>query len=889
MTVMTRRWYIMESAVFILLGILSSPVLAVDTYYDLDRLSTCNREVTIFDEQVVLNGRSNAAPANPPKECTIYIKSGYTDGKNRLQVDIETIAIEDCAVFVDLFNGRGAYGNSLKRLGCSSQNKDSLYSDKEWITVQFQRPTILYQTAYVIKLTVKTYEDPDVPGILLGGTTLPPGAIIGIIVGLLAILILAGVLIWCWRSGRLTDYIGFVPNDKQDEELKKDGKKSVNDGEDNRAIEKSDKLGNGVGVIKKTGIDHQDPKVWNTITSGKYDPNGPRRTDGPQFLGRSSYRDIRPRKFDDDLENRVIINNNENSDPSASWQKGQTDLKKLLNNEIRQGQGSRGRGQSVRGEGGDSKETLIDDVFESDDNKNKDNRLLSHGGDDAYENVATPHYLKKKDSGNEFFKRGDPTRGSSRRGEDGSPTRGSLRRGDTGRGSNKSTGSHQDDMNTAKNLADEATAVKLKSSKSQSGPGGPPSDFDSSSFMSVPEPETVVASVHGQSGPGGPSGQSQKPTDDTSDDSELNEINCRAKPGESEMVPNPNLQQNQNKDAQKSPNSKKRKKKKPKKEEVKDTLPPEAFEPLFDRPVSEEPYPAGMQPLNAGYNPYGIPGAMYPLQQYGMPYGMMPAPGTVPPGTQTYAYAYQTMPAPGAHPNMAPQQMAGKAAWIVQETPTKNGPVQKTSFMMATQESQPGSHQKQYHNQSYPHGSPGQPYTSTPYGETPHGHGSGRRKSKPRNPADGNNTSVVPAGVIPPDNGQGHRTAMMKSGVDPVTGIETNQVLWTDTTRDPSDPPPGANPQITRKTVIRTTTRSGYGELPETADEITDHLYLEIEPHDQPFLSPSKSGPHSITANSTPDRDNLSYYLGRRAGSSQQVIHPAPSRNKAIRDSVSIA
>ncbi|KAK6175085.1 hypothetical protein SNE40_013621 [Patella caerulea] len=837
--------------------------------YDLEFI--CGQTLPVFDTDLVINGKASFVPSIIPVECIVNLESGYTDGAYRLQIIIEAIDIQDCAVNLDIFNGKGAFGNYLRQLSCRSMSTDTVYTESQFATIRLSRPYNLAENAYVFNLNIRAYKDNGESSIFQGGANLPVGAIVGIIIGLLALVLLMFLLVWCWKSGRLYDYTGWTGKNDDDEK----------EGKENFGVGNSDSM---VTSSVASGLDHKDPSVWNTAVSGKYDPSIPRRSDGPQFLGgRRSY-------GRNGTTNGVVVTTAKNGDPAATYQKEQTDLKQLLNSEIRQGQGSRGRGQSARGEGGDSKETLIDDVFESDDNKNKDNRLLSNGGDDAYENVATSAYLKKKDSGNDFFKRGDLTRGSSRRGEDGSPTRGSLRRGDTGRGSNKSTGSHHDDMNKAKNLADEATAVKLKSSKSRSGPGGgddrerddnygnfggqvePPSDFDSSSFMSVPEPATVTATVHGKSGPGG---QSQKPTDKASDDSELNEINSRAKPGESEVVPNPNIPQNQTTDPHKSPNSKKKKKKKPKQEEVKDTLPPEAFEPLFDRPVSEEPYPAGMQPLNAGYNPYGVPGAMYPLQQYGMPYGMMPAPGTVPPGTQTYSYAYQTMPAPGAYPNTTPQQMAGKAAWIVQETPTKNGPVQKTSFMMATQESRPGSQQNQHHN-----GGPGQPSSSsTPYG----------RNSRPRNPGD---TSVVPAGVMSPDNGQGHRTAMMKSGVDPVTGIETNQALWTDTTRDRTDPRPEDNPKINRKTVTRTTNRGGYGDLPQHVDNITDHLFISMDADDPAFLSPSGTGAHAMTSTETPEGGNALFYTGLHRGhgaSPQHAIHPAPSRHNAIRDNISIA
>ena len=43
-------------------------------------------------------------------------------------------------------------------------------------------------------------------------------------------------------------------------------------------------------------------------------------------------------------------------------------------------------------------------------------------------------------------------------------------------------------------------------------------------------------------------------------------------------------------------------------------------------------------------------------------------------------------------------------------------------------------------------------------------------------------------------------------------------MVWTDTAPDPSDPRPGDNPQVTRKTVTRVTTKSGFGDLPPASD-----------------------------------------------------------------------
>ena len=43
----------------------------------LDRQSTCNQYITVYDTDLTLTARSNVAPANPPLECVVYLQSAY--------------------------------------------------------------------------------------------------------------------------------------------------------------------------------------------------------------------------------------------------------------------------------------------------------------------------------------------------------------------------------------------------------------------------------------------------------------------------------------------------------------------------------------------------------------------------------------------------------------------------------------------------------------------------------------------------------------------------------------------------------------------------------------------------------------------------------------------
>ena len=201
-------------------------------------------------------------------------------------------------------------------------------------------------------------------------------------------------------------------------------------------------------------------------------------------------------------------------------------------------------------------------------------------------------------------------------------------------------------------------------------------------------------------------------------------------------------------------------------------LPPEAFDPVFTTPTSQEQYPGEFRPYHQPAMPF-------------MPYGMFP----MVPGQQTYAYAYQTAPQMGAYPG-------NQGAYFVQSVPTADGDMQNTAFAMQSTRTpkRKGSKGK---GGAGGMGHPGSPdYSSTP--------GAGH-SSQP-------DMSLITAGDAPPDSG--HRSMAMKSFADPDTGMQTTQVLWTDSVPDPTDPKPGDSSQVTRKTTTRVTTRSGHGDMP---------------------------------------------------------------------------
>lgn len=154
-------------------------------------------------------------------------------------------------------------------------------------------------------------------------------------------------------------------------------------------------------------------------------------------------------------------------------------------------------------------------------------------------------------------------------------------------------------------------------------------------------------------------------------------------------------------------------------------------------------------------------------------------------------------------------------------------------------------HHYQSGGQSYmidPHGNyvpladmsnPGIPgYTSTPY-NTQHHHQMPHdqlAKSNVLNPMN-IKSSIVPSGTvlddphIPPPGG-----TLVRSAVDQKTGAQVNQTVWADSKRDPTDPPPGDhNPQITRKTIVRVTTKDTTdGKLPSAPDPSKTIDYVHV-------------------------------------------------------------
>ncbi|XP_059139814.1 uncharacterized protein LOC131927948 [Physella acuta] len=245
-------------------------------------------------------------------------------------------------------------------------------------------------------------------------------------------------------------------------------------------------------------------------------------------------------------------------------------------------------------------------------------------------------------------------------------------------------------------------------------------------------------------------------------------------------------------------------------------LPPEAFEPIFNSAITGINYP-GNQPQGQ----YGYPGGFYP-------YGLIPAGAFAPGPLGTQTYAYQTVPQSGA-----PVQ----GAYIVQDTPTATGGNMRKAFAVEVSPHK-GTPESRRHK------------TNDPFkkGNELERAGRGQIRDVIQDPE----LSLIARGAAPPDPWQGQRSVAVKTGTDPKTGVNTTQVVWTDIVPDPTDPKPGENPQITRKTITRVTTKSGYAELqPETnillLDDGTEPSFLAPSANrSQPAIMPSSGNENSL-------------------------------------------
>lgn len=70
----------------------------------MDGPSTCGQTIIIYDNIINLAARSPISTPNPPRVCTTYLRSGYTDSYYYIKVEW-TATIKDCAFSLTIYNG----------------------------------------------------------------------------------------------------------------------------------------------------------------------------------------------------------------------------------------------------------------------------------------------------------------------------------------------------------------------------------------------------------------------------------------------------------------------------------------------------------------------------------------------------------------------------------------------------------------------------------------------------------------------------------------------------------------------------------------------------------------------------------------------------------------
>ncbi|XP_041350080.1 uncharacterized protein LOC121369214 [Gigantopelta aegis] len=877
--------------------------------YEMDRYSVCGKEFFVSDNDITLMWPSKVAPANSPLECIVFLTSSYTEtnGRYRLQIIVESLAIKDCGINLDIFNGRGAFGNFIRAIGCSSKSTDIMYSTGRQITVRLSRPSVLYETNNEFVFKIRTYRDADEGGVVFGTLKLTIGAIIGIIIGIVALIVIAVLLGWCYKSGKLNYYTGRTVDD----EVKDSESKSDAVGINNAALtEKSGSV--------ESGIDYRNQAMWNSMTgsqnSTKLGRNFYQQNATSRFATRGQRIPSEPSQQYSNENQRYY----QNADPRRQSESGNGDYEKYQY-QTENAYGNDAVRLNVERNGSPGGATWRRDdnaAIDRNDPKRSSAGMASQG-------QTLPPDSKDENVG--ILKRDDGTRGSrgSRRStgsnkanikqEDEAEEKDPINRPPSGFFENPDAEGYLYDYDHVKALSDENIDPALKPASDKQGYDAFVRDAPGGTRLRSSDRESLRGSKRDAAHKPSTSPRNKKRADGAADDVNTPELgeqdlessqmkrylssDLQSEP-ESEQISNPNLVNAAVRatvpNKTESPSTKKRKKKGGKHgrqksgdgdHETSDLLPPEAYEPVFTTPVSSDPY----QPASVPYGPYGAPGYgnnMYPPNQPFLPFGMMPMTTFVPSQGQTVAYAYQTLPQPGAVPTGQPQQVAGQAAWMVQSTPTNEGPVNKTTFMMMQGHSTPSEASSRIGDSPGDLNNMGHPaFSSTPGTElTPRGRPKfGKHRPGADRPTDPIDMSVIAAGAVPPDPGPGHRSAVMKSGIDPNTGMQTTQVTWTDNIVDPSDPP-GPNPQVTRKTITRVTARSGQGDLPEATSTIINQL-AGPEPDEPAFLSPSAirpehHAPRPITDQQTHDRGNIGFYLGQ--GAPEPVVHDAPGTHRAF-------
>lgn len=823
-------------------------VTALDTIY-MDGPAYCDgRTIPVGEESRVVEPRGTGM-SNPRTQCVVHFESTYQESSYRFQIVVESAQFRDCALELKIFDGPNVGGNYIRQLGCGSASTGQFYSKDRSITLQLKRSVSTYVFGSHFRLRIKTYKAADAGEEYLGTYRFSAGAIIGIILGIVVLVALAILLGWCYKTGRLPGYSRdeYPPNYK-------------NGNFDN--VSKSDKGGSEHNFVSwnmkevdktsttdlsRSNFDLDNPDMWASLTG----PPGEKKAEKKE----------RTRNLGTDSSSGRSYGNNyfKTDNQRAQYDKNSTakyyeNFDRTDPNQLSHSPGSRVRRNNNNSKANNAqKETTFDAGGQG---------LKRTGQSERnYENITNQKSKQnglKKRTGSGLFENPD--------------SEGYLYDYEQVQAlsdENPQTEKKKtQDFETELKQAIRRNSMKRQQSGSGSEPPGAPGSSEAElnkinfSDDNVSIPRYNVDSDLSSSNPGLGKGEDTGP--------------------DAESSPKPKKKKRKSsKERQKSPKSKRKGAQQnedrdnitPKSDE---TEPPEIYAPIFSGEDNSDP--ASVPNM---YQP-GYQGNYPPAPYYGDPRYPMPAHPGYPPGV------------PGMPPT-GPFQQAGQAQWYVQGGPDGQ---QKMAFAMTTHSQ--GSHDDKMGHPGMPNSS-STPYYQNQYGAPQRYNKYPNMESGPGGPGN----SLVPAGTVlddpqvPPPG-----TSIVRYDDDPSTGVKTSQVIWTDSKPDPTDPPPDSNPQITRKTITRVTTKATTDELPDAPNpSLHDMSYrtaqqIQASGAEPAFMSPSRGAPalpyptHSIQyASETPERTNASFYTAPHGnkhipGAPGPVIHEAPDRNEAIRDRI---
>lgn len=837
----------------------------------MDSMSSCPSKHTIYDFDIVIGAHKSVAASNPQTNCEVVVEAGYTDTYFMLEIIQESISIADCGFVLNIYNGEGITGIPLKSLSCGSQSTGVLYTKGRIATFHLRQPRDVFQPTNDFSLRIKAFRDPNAPEVLEGTSHLPVGAIIGIVLALVLLIAFIILLCWCFRMGKLPGMDGRPINKRRPKARPQDRSLS---GTVNSAFSEK-KVSMDPSRNNKFNLNNQD--LWDTMT-------------------------------------------NASQGSMASLTTGQPTGKRYINNFNRNGTNASGRGRRGQDNVTDDSAVLAGNLA-----KNANNRAINSSQDtdidQMYENYTSPAASSTVNRP-----------GRQRRPQE------------------------ENEVETKRSLIEKPKEKEgpIKSSETKTDvPEEKPSGMLAELQRELSKRKSMRAAKEtdiNDTAPGGPSGKpggakALLPEEmDSLDDTKLMSIDQQSEPLESDKMSNPMLS-NANPAirasvnelrprTEESPRTKKKKKKR--KKSINDSgprrhrnapetgdeyepdhptgytteepleplskipytnplssipLPPEALAPVFATDTSTQPH-YYTQPDQYGYQP-----------QVGDQYAQPQIIGYDGYGNAVYGYNNQ---APGG---------AGGAPYNAQPTYYMQPDGQIVMIPPPGMENQPYNPGLQITDL----GSPGAPgYTSTPSiydPNTRHRSPKHGRKSKPTGAL-----STVPGGpagtVLDDPNLPPPGTTMMRTGIDPLSGAQVNQVVWSDVNRDPTDPVGVDNPQITRKTMVRVTTKANEGggvpDAPSPAlQQMSFNAAQQLKTGAEPaFMSPSRGQvqggslpymtPAPIYAAETPERENTGFYTGVKPGiqDTPQVpasgpggprVHNAPRANNAFRNKITLS